>query len=401
MVKFFSTRIPRQRQEYIINEGVGSNKLLLQAEPRLVRNAVAYWIDSDKTLQYTIAGDGMAAEIADEDNLYLASATLEAGGGLLTGSDPETYRDVVTARTQRKEPATLLGIEADFPDNLKRAGFGEDNYNEDAIVNGILEWIKRNRKRVTLGYGPDHPLDDINPLAISETYVPRDDRDIVDNFSEWLRVITEDTAMSSNEHAFYVDENNNSIGVISGGRSSVEYPASQPGETSVSAHTHPTLKSLGFPSETDLRTNAFRCTEDSVEMIVVANSHSNFTLERETGDDESPEGGVAEYPFTEVPVAIVKNDEADTEREVKIHHRDQAGKIKTMLDQQLQHKKRGIEQVKPELSQGAIALLESSLDKASILRKKLVKDDKAVQSLNEVGVEENVKFTLEQEPLSL
>ena len=401
MVDFFSSRMPAQMRQYIVSADRKGGKLLLQAEPDRIRDAVSYWLDSTKTSRYTIAGDAMESRVAEKGGLFLTSATLQAGGGLLSGGDPEIYNDVVEARTQRKDAGSLLGVTADFPETLKAVGFGDDNYNEEAIVNGILDWVEQNQERVTLGYGPDHPLDDIKPLAVGSNYVPRDDRDVVQNFSEWVRTVVENTAVSSNEHAFYVDENNNVIGVISGGRSSVKYPAAKPGMVSISAHTHPTVKSLAFPSETDLKTNAFRCTEESVEMIALANAHTNFTFDGKDGSDVAPEGARAEYPYTEVPVVLIKQDEAETTQEVRQHHSDQFDKIKVMLDQQLQHKRRGIDSVEPELSEPAFDFLESEFDKAVLLRDKLINEDKAVQGLNDVGEEEGVKFTLEQEPLAL
>ena len=401
MVKFFSSRMPAQMRQYIISADREGGKLLLQAEPDRIRDAVSYWLESSKTSKYIIAGDSMETIVADKGGLFFTSATLNAGGGLVRSDDPESYDDVVQARVQRKDAGSLLGVEADFPQTLKDVGFGAKNYNEEAITGDILTWVESNQERVTLGYGPDHPLDDIKPLAVGSNYVPRDDRNIVDNFSEWLVTLVENTAASTNEHAFYVDENNNAIGVISGGRSSVRYPSAKPGEVALSAHTHPTIKSLAFPSETDLKTNSFRCTEDSVEMIALANAHTNFILSDEADNDDRPDGATATYPFNQTPVVLIKQDEAQTEREVQQHHRDQADKIKVMLDQQLQHKRRGIDSVEGQLGEAALNFLESQFDKAVLLRDRLIEDNKGVEGLNDVGVEEMTKFTLEQEPLSL
>jgi len=393
--------MPAQMRQYIISADREGGKLLLQAEPDRIRDAVSYWLESSKTSKYIIAGDSMESMVAEKGGLFLTSATLNAGGGLVRSDDPKSYSDVVEARVQRKDAGSLLGVEADFPQTLKDVGFGAKNYSEEAITSDILTWVENNQERVTLGYGPDHPLDDIKPLAVGSSYVPREDRNIVDNFSEWLGTIVKTTAISSNEHAFYVDENNNCIGVISGGRSSVKYPSSKPGETSISAHTHPTIKSLAFPSETDLKTNAFRCTEDSVEMIALANAHTNFILSGDATSDDRPDGATANYPYTEVPVVLIKQDKAETEREVQQHHSNQADKIKVMLDQQLQHKRRGIDSVEDQLGEAALNFLESQFDKAVMLRDRLVEENKGVEGLNDVGLEEMTKFTLEQEPLAL
>ena len=401
MVDFFSSRMPAQMRQYIISADREGGKLLLQAEPDRIRDAVSYWLDSSKTNRYTIAGDTIESRVAEEGGLFLTSATLYTGGGLLRNDEPETFDDVVVSRVQRKDAGSLLGVEADFPQSLKEVGFGDSNYNEEAIVEGILDWVGQNKERVTLGYGPNHPLDNIDPLAVGSNYVPRGDMDIVENFSNWLVTVVENTVASTNEHAFYVDENNNTIGVIGGGRSSVKYPSAKPGETSVSAHTHPTIKSLAFPSETDLKTNAFRCTEESVEMIALANGHSNFILPQDEVREETPEGATAEYPYSEVPVVLIRQNEEQDESEIKRYHRAQSGKIRTMLDQQLQHKRQGIDSVESELSESAFEFLESQFDKAVFLRDKLIEEGKAVEGLNDVGVEENVKFDLSQEPLSL
>jgi len=393
--------MPEMMSKYIISDNTDDGKLLLQAEPDRIRDSIAYWLESNKALRYTMAGDVLETRVTEKKGLYFLTTSLSMGGGLVGNDDPTTYEDVITAKVQRKDSGSLLGIEADFPQELQDRSYNDETYLESLIVKMLLKWVKENQERVTLGYGPDHPLDDINPLAVSDTYNPRQDRNLVDNFSRWLQVITEATAMSSNEHAFYVDGNNNSIGTIAGGRTRVTYPASSPGDVSVSAHTHPTVKSLGFPSETDLNTMAFRCTDNSVSMIVVGNAHSNFVFDRDQDDMDRPEMATADYPFTEVPVTLIKQDDADTEYEIQSHHRDQADKIKTILDQQLQHKRRGIDSVESQMSEAAFQYLESEFDKAVMLRDKLVEENKAIKSLNEVGIEENKKFTIEQEPLAL
>jgi len=181
----------------------------------------------------------------------------------------------------------------------------------------------------------------------------------------------------------------------------VRYPSALPGETTLSAHTHPTIKSISFPSETDLNTNAFRCTDNSVEMIVSANAHTNLLYDRSPDKSNGPEGAAAEYPFTEAPIVLVKREQALTETEIEDHHASQSQKIRKMMDQQLDLKKQGIDSVEDQLSEAAFSLLESEFDKALILRDKVVDDAKGIEQLNEVGKDNSLKYTLEQRPLPL
>ena len=401
MVKFFSIRRPEQKPVYVVSVDRPGNKAVLDARPELIRNAIAYWIDSDKPNRYLIGGDTMEARVSETGNLHFAQGVLSVTTTLVDERVKGTYPEVVIGKVQKKDAGSLVGITVNFPQEVKDAAFGDKNYNADELASALLEWLLDNQERVTLGYGPEHPLDNIAPLSVSDDYIAKDDRNIVQNFGDWLREIVADTAMTSNEHAFYVDENNNSIGVIAGGRSSVRYPSSMPGATSVSAHTHPTIKSIAFPSETDLKTNAHRASDDAVEMVICANAHTNLIYEGEREMDEVPNNATAEYPFTEAPVMVVKRERALTEGEIERHHENQADKIRKMLDQQLDLKDQGLNEVEPQLSEPAFSLLQSEFDKSLILRDKLIDDNKAIEGLNEVGKENSLKYTLEQYPLPL
>jgi hypothetical protein len=401
MVEFFSMRRPEQKPVYAVAVDRPENKAVIKARPNLIRNAISYWIDSDEPQQYIIGSDSFDARVSDGGDISFAQGVLEVSSVLVDSSEQGTYPEVILAKAQQKDAGSLVGVTANFPDNLKAQAFNDEKYNGDKLASDLFEWVLDNKKRVTLGYGPEHPLDDIQPLSVSDDYDPSQDDDIVGNFSNWLRTLVAATAISSNEHAFYVDENNNSIGVIAGGRTSVRYPSALPGETTLSAHTHPTIKSIAFPSSTDLSTNAFRCTDNSVEIIVSANAHTNLLYDRSPQESNHPEGAAAEYPFTEAPVVLVKREQALTEGEIEDHHASQSQKIKKMMDQQLDLKKQGIDSVKDQLSQAAFSLLESEFDKALIARDKVVDDSKGIEILNEEGKDNSLKYTLEQRPLPL
>ena len=87
--------------------------------------------------------------------------------------------------------------------------------------------------------------------------------------------------------------------------------------------------------------------------------------------------------------------------EIRQHHSDQHDKIKMMLDQQLQNKVGGIDRISSDVSDSVMDIIQSNLSKAFMLRDKLIEEDKAVQTLNDIGEEEGIKFTLSQEPLQL
>jgi len=135
----------------------------------------------------------------------------------------------------------------------------------EGIAESMADFIYVNREKVVLGYGPQHPLENIEPTTITEDEIPNSHKEAIETFRPWMNEVLNRSRVTRNEQAFFNDWGNNTVGVVEGKSNTVPFPHTLVGELNFAAHTHPNIKSAPVPSTGDIqmmtaqRTGTFHC----------------------------------------------------------------------------------------------------------------------------------------------
>jgi hypothetical protein len=122
--------------------------------------------------------------------------------------------------------------------------------------------VSRTRTRPWMG--GEYPVDDIKPNSVSKEYNNESyPEEIINDFGAWIQVCLYKTLRDGKEYGFYVEGNNNVVGVIEGKESKISFPGEGYGTIPIKLHTHPRKNSFAFPSVTDLRSITGVGREDS------------------------------------------------------------------------------------------------------------------------------------------
>jgi len=251
----------------------------------------------------------------------------------------------ITIENTLKDPKDL---ESDIPDFMKERDF--DRAVE--IENKILEYIRDNPKKVSLGYGPTHPLDEIEPVSKPPDYDINSTDQAINDFNNWIKEAIkrteENLAMSTshNEHGFYVDSANNTVGIVEGSRKHISYPPRVQSEVLLGMHTHPQLESAAVPSKADILSfmaqgkNAYNIIASASNITWIYNNKERWEDAKENIPDSIHESQFR--PFNSAPAVMVKNIDADLIPDVDEYIKQYRIHIQDIIEQQFDHKHRVI-----------------------------------------------------------
>jgi len=235
--------------------------------------------------------------------------------GLLSPDQEEENLDsVIDVFCVPEGTGTKITVSGEAAYEELRFGKGIDSVDE--IGEALANYISVNREKAALGYGPQHPLDDISPQSLREGDIPTTHDGVVETFSEWIDEMLNRSRHIRKEMALINDWANNSVGIIEGTSGSVGYPHTMIGEMNVAMHTHPKLVSVPLPSESDVRLMAAQKT-GSFHCIVRSLFNSYFAPTESDDDGESDViemGGVTYNTFDKTSLAtyeIVSGDRVD------------------------------------------------------------------------------------------
>jgi hypothetical protein len=208
-----------------------------------------------------------------------------------------------------------------------------------------LEMIRGNPEKVALGYGPPHPLDDIEPTSVDEEIPSMSNTEIVDLFSEWITECIRRTQVAAinDEHGFYVDGANNVVGVVEGTGSRIHYPAHNMSAVRAKFHTHPKFSSAAIPSAPDI--NSATATQvGTVHMLSITGASTFFYYDeeryREFLDKASPEHDTDPQlkPVKQAPLTAYKVIDADRIGDKETYIDAYVSEMKRILDLNLDMK---------------------------------------------------------------
>lgn len=133
------------------------------------------------------------------------------------------------------------------------------------IGEALADYLAINREKASLGYGPQHKLEDIEPTSIIENQIPETGKDAINLFRPWINECLNRSRTTRVEQAFFNDWGNNTVGIVTGDSGSVSFPHTLIGEMNFAAHTHPNIKSVPLASSSDIqlmtaqRTGSIHC----------------------------------------------------------------------------------------------------------------------------------------------
>jgi len=401
MVKFLSNRMPLTSDDVVKNLDMASGKILVSAEKEHISSAIVYWLFSEEAEKYIRPGDEWIPQIQRMGSKRIVSTSLDRFNDTGSSDNNQSTDDALRVTIEPRNGDNMVTVRANIPQYIKNSVEGVQIYNTALIEESLLSWMKQKPRKVELGYGPSHIIDDIEPNALEPTYVPTDDREIVETFRRWMLQCNKRTVNMGVETAAYLDDNYNMIGVLEGGKHSVNYPTLTNDTIHVSIHTHPGLRNLALPSPQDISSIANLQPITAVSAIICSNRHYAFKDIGVRGDTQGPEKGEAEYPFDELPVTLVKTSPEYDEKEMQDHHIEQVNKAGEMAEQQIDQKMRAINEIDDDISGALYVELINEAGEANTVREKAIYGNVLTDAMDELGRENDIKFTIEQEVLQL
>lgn len=237
--------------------------------------------------------------------------------------NPNVIEEMVAIELIEGEDVVTMSIETKLISYYTDGVFAQSDPEAAALdtIGGFIGFIEDNPEKVTLGYGPEHPLEDIEPDSIPRDSPISNPEWATETLRNWMVESIERTRDTGNEHAFYVDNNYNVVGIIEGFAKKVELPSEEDDSELFFFHTHPSLDAPVVPSGNDMRHNHRFIREEGIDCIGFAHESTYFW------DDDDAEylnrEDYADNPINFSPLLFMSRRQVTNQFDCEEHYREQ------------------------------------------------------------------------------
>jgi hypothetical protein len=377
MTKFSTKRAPEEWSEGF---NLKTGEMVVSADYKQVSSSVQFLLLSGGFNKFSVmANIGVDIGKREGVNFMAVKITPNSLSSDLVG--PEDEIKIATIKIENvKSPGTKITIFTEFGETLKERikAISTIKDVDKEFKRRVFLFIRNNKDRVSLGYGPNHPLENIHPEILPRDFQVNKPEDVYSNLGNWMVETHRRTFVNNLEYAFYLDGNMNVVGIIEGDNRSVRYPGSAVGSVKVSCHTHPTIESISFPSTTDISSAASRLDDNGISIII--NSNGSPVINNDIQN--------------RVPVMFMQKEEGFY-GDAKEYYDSISGRMERFIEEQMEHKENLIHRYREEgTGENILQVLQKGKDKSKKLLDKGIHNQEPWDKLIETAETENVRMRL-------
>lgn len=380
----------KENEEWILNENEEAGYVVVNAKKQAAANSISSFLKSDVTKKYLTYSESILIDEKKNEGNIILSLTVE--GKQILGSDPPEETDwgsvVIQGKDKKAEIVSLL----DFPSREPIINSDPIMPSSETLKKELFDFIRENQMRVSLGYGPQHPLDNIQPVSGLEDISKRSMKHQMNALRNWIKSAATKTINTGNEYGFYVDARGNVVGMIEGTTRQISYPPMELGRVPFRFHTHPSLKALSFPSKQDIASAITVGGDKPCEMIVNPNYHHMFYDRQELLNRRTNPEYYISYPFKKAPATHYRLHQDWSDEKRNDYYDKIKPELKAWMGKQILYKRMVIQEHEDEMHENIYNVKMGDINDAETIIDQVFSDGSAWDYIRNMSRENDVAF---------